>query len=130
MVLDLRGHSWFETRRGTLTAFADVAQLVERNLAKVEVAGSIPVVRSVRAVNRPPSCLGDVAEWLGKGLQNPLPGFDSRRRLPENPYTVEVSLYLDSGRTPKGARKGAIPCRPQSPSQAPRLGSCHTHRSY
>ncbi len=26
--------------------FADVAQLVERNLAKVEVAGSIPVVRS------------------------------------------------------------------------------------
>ena len=25
---------------------ADVAQLVERNLAKVEVAGSIPVVRS------------------------------------------------------------------------------------
>jgi hypothetical protein len=26
--------------------YADVAQLVERNLAKVEVAGSIPVVRS------------------------------------------------------------------------------------
>ncbi len=26
---------------------ADVAQLVERNLAKVEVAGSIPVVRSL-----------------------------------------------------------------------------------
>ena len=25
---------------------ADVAQLVERNLAKVEVAGSIPVIRS------------------------------------------------------------------------------------
>lgn len=24
---------------------------------------------------------GDVAEWLGKGLQNPVPGFDSRRRL-------------------------------------------------
>ena len=22
-----------------------------------------------------------MAEWLGKGLQNPLPGFDSRRRL-------------------------------------------------
>ena len=83
-VLDLRGHRWFETRRGTLTAFADVAQLVERNLAKVEVAGSIPVVRSQRAVRRPPFCLGDVAEWLGKGLQNPEPGFDSRRRLRSN----------------------------------------------
>ena len=31
---------------GTITLQADVAQLVERNLAKVEVAGSIPVVRS------------------------------------------------------------------------------------
>ena len=26
-------------------------------------------------------CHGDVAEWRGKGLQNPVPGFDSRRRL-------------------------------------------------
>ena len=63
---------------------ADVAQLVERNLAKVEVAGSNPVVRSTRAVVGPPALFagsGDVAEWLGKGLQNPLPGFDSRRRL-------------------------------------------------
>ena len=24
---------------------------------------------------------GDVAEWLGKGLQSPVPGFDSQRRL-------------------------------------------------
>ena len=30
----------------TSPTLADVAQLVERNLAKVEVAGSIPVVRS------------------------------------------------------------------------------------
>ena len=36
----------FKPRRVTLRACADVAQLVERNLAKVEVAGSIPVVRS------------------------------------------------------------------------------------
>ena len=101
--MDLRGHSWFETRRGTLTAFADVAQLVERNLAKVEVAGSIPVVRSLRAVSRPPSCLGDVAEWLGKGLQNPLPGFDSRRRLHRKalnrgriPCTIRDSAWHDA----------------------------------
>ena len=32
--------------RANLSAHADVAQLVERNLAKVEVAGSNPVVRS------------------------------------------------------------------------------------
>ena len=70
-----------------MTPTADVAQLVERNLAKVEVAGSTPVVRSTRAVAGPPALFagsGDVAEWLGKGLQNPLPGFDSRRRLDEN----------------------------------------------
>ena len=65
--------------RGTIQLPADVAQLVERNLAKVEVAGSIPVVRSKGGSCRP--FFGDVAEWLGKGLQNPLPGFDSRRRL-------------------------------------------------
>ena len=65
----------------TSPTIADVAQLVERNLAKVEVAGSSPVVRSLRAVTRPPSIVGDVAEWLGKGLQNPVLGFDSRRRL-------------------------------------------------
>ena len=65
---------------GKLRPRADVAQLVERNLAKVEVAGSIPVVRSEGRSMRPPF-FGDVAEWLGKGLQNPVPGFDSRRRL-------------------------------------------------
>jgi hypothetical protein len=69
---------------------AEVAQLVERNLAKVEVAGSSPVFRSrfrqpmfqgagvgqelwLRA--------GDVAEWLGAGLQNPSLRFNSGRRL-------------------------------------------------
>ena len=56
---------------------ADVAQLVARHLAKVKVAGSSPVVRSEghRALT---------AEWpsgLGKGLQSPVRGFDSRRRL-------------------------------------------------
>ena len=62
---------------------AEVAQLVERNLAKVEVAGSSPVFRS----NIDQSMLkvrqdhGDVAEWLGTGLQNLLPRFNSGRRL-------------------------------------------------
>jgi hypothetical protein len=83
---------------------ADVAQLVEHHLAKVRVAGSNPVVRS-----ETPNAVGDqpdgsrvpsrafssvastavrrktpLAEWpsgLGKGLQSPLHGFDSRLRL-------------------------------------------------
>jgi hypothetical protein len=68
-------------RFGILAGLADVAQLVERHLAKVKVAGSRPVVRSeggcVVALLRS----GGVAEWLGKGLQNPLPRFNSGRRL-------------------------------------------------
>ena len=73
---------------------ADVAQLVEHHLAKVRVAGSNPVVRSVarlrvdsdprEAVRRPSVKLAPTAEWpsgLGKGLQSPVRGFDSRRRL-------------------------------------------------
>ena len=36
----------------TIGDHADVAQLVERDLAKVEVAGSSPVVRSIRSSSR------------------------------------------------------------------------------
>ena len=56
---------------------ADVAQLVEHHLAKVRVAGSNPVVRSRGS-------FALAAEWpsgLGKGLQSPVRGFDSRLRL-------------------------------------------------
>ena len=50
---------------------ADVAQLVEHDLAKVGVAGSNPVVRSIDyakvgrfpKVDRPSSYHGDVAKW-------------------------------------------------------------------
>ena len=75
-----------------------MAQLVEHHLAKVRVAGSNPVVRSEAsdAVSRCrwPARLpgtqvwvlgsGRAAEWpsgLGKGLQSPVRGFDSRLRL-------------------------------------------------
>ena len=34
------------------TIHADLAHLVERDLAKVEVAGSSPVIRSIRSENR------------------------------------------------------------------------------
>ncbi len=45
---------------------ANVAQLVERNLAKVEVAGSNPVVRSERAillVEKSAGQLSHLVEW-------------------------------------------------------------------
>ena len=58
---------------------AEVAQLVEHHLAMVRVAGSNPVFRSgCEAVD---GCTGGMAEWLGKGLQNPVPRFDSGCRL-------------------------------------------------
>jgi hypothetical protein len=80
---------------------ADVAQLVEHNLAKVGVAGSNPVVRSIDPIegwsegpdtglNGQPSFLdraleaphnGDVAKWQGRGLQSLYPRFESGRRL-------------------------------------------------
>ena len=48
---------------------AGVAQLVERQLPKLNVASSSLVSRSIH--------IGDVAEWLGNGLQNRVQQFDS-----------------------------------------------------
>ena len=59
---------------------ADVAQLVERNLAKVEVASSSLVVRSER-VSADPSNNGGLAERRGNGLQIRVHGFKSRTHL-------------------------------------------------
>jgi hypothetical protein len=71
---------------------ADVAQLVERNLAKVEVAGSNPVVRSER-VRRASFLSGGVAERRGNGLQSRVHGFESRLHL-ENLSGLRVSWTI------------------------------------
>ena len=73
----------FFSRRGTLEPgrTADVAQLVERNLAKVEVAGSNPVVRSEMVLTDQACVLGGVAERRGNGLQSRVHGFESRLHL-------------------------------------------------
>jgi hypothetical protein len=71
---------WFPSHRGKPGLQADVAQLVERNLAKVEVASSSLVVRSERS----PVLLGlhgGLAERRGNGLQIRLHGFKSRTHL-------------------------------------------------
>ena len=72
----------FFSRRGSRKPGrdADVAQLVERNLAKVEVAGSNPVVRSER-VRQASFLSGGVAERRGNGLQSRVHGFESRLHL-------------------------------------------------
>ena len=45
--------------------YADLAHLVERHLAKVEVAGSSPVIRSnsERSLKRERFLSGDIAKW-------------------------------------------------------------------
>jgi hypothetical protein len=72
---------------------AGIAQLVERNLAKVEVASSSLVSRSNfkdHSIERSPRCIqsnarkksyGAVAEWLCTGLQIRERRFDSDPRL-------------------------------------------------
>ena len=118
---------------------AEVAQLVERNLAKVEVAGSSPVFRS----NVDQSMLkvredhGDVAEWLGTGLQNLLPRFNSGRRLQHIsralssagerfPDTEEVTGSIPVGPTPedplfiRGSLVSLYCIRCWSPTSTPR----------
>ena len=76
---------------------ADVAQLVERNLAKVEVASSSLVVRSER-VSSPSS--GGLAERRGNGLQIRVHGFKSRTHLAAPPFPraigAAVARFLDT----------------------------------
>ena len=75
---------------------ADVAQLVARNLAKVQVAGSNPVVRSdIRppAFHRGPYFHGGMAERRGKGLQIPLHGFKSRFHL--QGFSSRSSIFIN-----------------------------------
>ena len=95
-----------------------MAQLVEHHLAKVRVAGSNPVVRSRRSVC--PCGMPLVAEWpsgLGKGLQSPVHGFDSRLRLHDSPDTerhgpMRACRFV----LPFSGRVGA--CVPQVPRYA------------
>jgi len=47
----------------------------------VRVAGSNPVFRSGCGAAVAGGITGGMAEWLGKGLQNPVPRFDSGCRL-------------------------------------------------
>ena len=73
---------------GTHFISADVAQLVEHHLAKVDVASSNLVVRSQDTVTatvfRNRRLHGGLAERRGSGLQSRIHGFESRTHLGEN----------------------------------------------
>ena len=76
----------FSTHAGFNTGKrADIAQLVERNLAKVEVASSSLVVRSEKSL----ILHGGVAERRGNGLQIRLHGFKSRLHLDVGSRSIE-----------------------------------------
>ena len=119
-----------------------MAQLVEHHLAKVRVAGSNPVVRSEvpDAVPRADGPHGSsvpeagsqeglpMAEWpsgLGKGLQSPVRGFDSRFRLGRLAQWESASLtrkrsqvqvlYRPPGQHPSGSAQGES----QEPNKEP-----------
>ena len=119
---------------------ADVAQLVAHHLAKVRVAGSNPVVRSRHRPGRrsAPRVAGGrpapTAAWpsgLGKGLQSPVRGFDSRRRLELTTTAIAVHIraissvgehYLDTvGVT------GSIPVSPTPRRHETALNSTFRH---
>ena len=100
---------------------ADVAQLVEHHLAKVRVAGSNPVVRSVarlrvdsdprEAVRRPSVKLAPTAEWpsgLGKGLQSPVHGFDSRLRLAFRQTGADLAEFVVQAPLPECPRQASM----------------------
>ena len=71
--------------------------MVERNLAKVEVASSSLVVRSER-VSADPSNNGGLAERRGNGLQSRVHGFKSRLHLGVRPRAIGAAgaRFLDT----------------------------------
>src|SRR5262244_419753 len=100
-------------------ASADVAQLVAHHLAKVRVAGSSPVVRSAVRLRAPLAlATGTSAEWpsgIGKGLQSPVRGFDSRLRLgrlaqwESASLTRKRPLVQSQYRPPRKPQVGGLP---------------------
>ena len=128
---------------------ADVAQLVEHHLAKVDVASSNLVVRSQDTVTanipRNERLHGGLAERRGSGLQSRIHGFESRTHLGENhgfrilrmqwaigaavarfPDTEEVTGSIPVSPT----RQGNLPAvPPEYPGQAAKCGRSSAGRA-
>ena len=112
---------------------ADVAQLVERNLAKVEVASSSLVVRSEKKCR---SLHGGLAERRGNGLQIRQHGFESRthleRHAPARAIGAVVARFLDTeevtGSNPVSptSNKQPLTCEQAGSEAVFRFAACRT----
>jgi hypothetical protein len=100
---------------------ADVAQLVEHHLAKVDVASSNLVVRSqdtvMALILRNRRLHGGLAERRGSGLQSRIHGFESRTHLGENHgfrlYRMQWAIGAAVARFPDTEEvTGSIPVSP------------------
>ena len=96
---------------------AGIAQLVERNLAKVEVASSSLVSRSKFQALYRGNPFGGMAEWLCSGLQSRVRRFDSDFRLHTiqavSPYGGVAECLCDKGCNPYTGRLKSAPPPPR-----------------
>lgn len=83
----------FTARRRERRKQADIAQLVERNLAKVEVASSSLVVRSERSLS-----WFDLQRWSGREARQRTANPSTRVQIPSPPRAIgaAVARFLDT----------------------------------
>jgi hypothetical protein len=107
---------------------ADVAQLVEHHLAKVDVASSNLVVRSQDTVTAKvlwnQGLHGGLAERRGSGLQSRIHGFESRTHLGENHgfriFRMQWAIGAAVARFPDTEEvTGSIPVSPTGKATCP-----------
>src|SRR5664280_1184227 len=97
---------------------ADIAQLVERNLAKVEVAGSSPVVRSkASCLRRNPSAFDEgmkLSRWSGREARQRPAKPSTRVQIPSPPrHPHEWAIGAAVARFPDTEEvTGSIPVSP------------------
>lgn len=119
----------FTARRRERRKQADIAQLVERNLAKVEVASSSLVVRSERSLS-----WFDLQRWSGREARQRTANPSTRVQIPSPPRAIgaAVARFLDTEEvtgsnpvspttaTPQvwprslSGRRGLLLCRPSA----------------
>ena len=95
------------------TSYAGIAQLVERNLAKVEVASSSLVSRSKFQTLYRGNPFGGMAEWLCSGLQSRVRRFDSDSRLQNNSNTSSMAGWQSDYATVCKAVQAGLNPRPR-----------------
>src|SRR5450759_1063878 len=100
---------------------ADIAQLVERNLAKVEVAGSSPVVRSkASCLHQGPTAFGEgmnPSRWSGREARQRPAKPSTRVQIPSPPRSTHTKWAVGAAvaRFPDTEEvAGSIPVPPTS----------------